>query len=54
MAEYSSLAKEYAFTVTITANCSPTLTHPSSAISLTYTINSSGVAAAEANIPAFP
>ena len=54
MSEYSTLAKEHAFTVTITANCSPTLTHPSSATTLSYLINSSGVAAAEATIPAFP
>ena len=54
MSEYSSLAKEHEFTVTITANCSPTLTHPTDATSLSYLINSSGVAAVSAVIPAFP
>ena len=54
MAEYSSLAKEYAFIVTITANCVPTLTHPTDTISMSYLINSSGVAAVEATIAAFP
>ena len=54
MSEYSALVTEHAFTVTITANCVPTLTHPTDTISMSYLINSSGVAAVEATIAAFP